>query len=65
MKNKVKLNRETSHNWKYENKKYMKELTKFFDLAEQIKDKHLKEEIVGQMLRCDLELTKYAEEILR
>ncbi len=65
MKNKVKLNRETNHNWKYENKRYMKELTKFFDLAEQIEDKHLKEEIVGQMLRCDLELTKYAEEILR
>lgn len=65
MKNKINLELEANHNWKYESKRYMKELTKFFDLAEQIKDQHLKEEIIAQMLRCDLELTKYAEEILK
>ena len=61
MKNKIKLNEELNHNWKYENKLYMKELTKFLDLTEQIKDEHLREEIIGHMLRCDMELTIYAE----
>ena len=53
---------EENHNWKYENKQYLKELTKFMDLTEQIKDKELREEIITQMLRCYMELTKFAEE---
>ena len=57
---------EENHNWKYENKQYLKELTKFMDLTEQIKDKELREEIITQMLRCDMELTKFAvEKILK
>ena len=35
---------------------------RFMDLTEQIKDKELREEIITQMLRCDMELTKFAEE---
>lgn len=50
------------HNWKFENKQYIKELTRFMDLAEQINDKELKEQIITQMLRCDMELTKFVEE---
>ncbi len=53
---------EENHNWKYENKQYLKELTRFMDLTEQIKDEELREEIIIQMLRCDMELTKFAEE---
>ena len=53
---------EEKHNWKFENKQYLRELTKFMDLTEQIKDKELKEQITTQMLRCDMELTKFAEE---
>ena len=53
---------EEKHNWKFENKQYLRELTKFMDLTEQIKDKELKEQIITQMLRCDMELTKLAEE---
>ena len=34
---------EEKHNWKFENKQYLRELTKFMDLTEQIKDKELKE----------------------
>ena len=49
---------EEKHNWKFENKQYLRELTKFMDLTEQIKDKELKEQIITQMLRCDMELTK-------
>ena len=29
------------------------------------KDKELKEQIITQMLRCDMELTKFAEEKIR
>lgn len=53
---------EEKHNWKFENKQYLRELTKFMDLTEQIKDQELKEQIITQMLKCDMELTKFAEE---
>ena len=58
----MKNTREEHHNWKFENKQYLNELTRFMDLTEQIKDKELKEKIIAQMLRCDMELTKFAEE---
>ncbi len=58
----MKNTREENHNWKFENKQYLNELTRFMDLTEQIKDKELKEQIITQMLRCDMELTKFAEE---
>ena len=58
----MKNTREENHNWKFENKQYLNELTRFMDLTEQIKDKELKEKIIAQMLRCDMELTKFAEE---
>lgn len=58
----MKNTREENHNWKFENKQYLNELTRFMDLTEQIKDKELKEKIITQMLRCDMELTKFAEE---
>ena len=58
----MKNTREEKHNWKFENKQYLNELTRFMDLTEQIKDKELKEKIIAQMLRCDMELTKFEEE---
>ena len=58
----MKNTRDENHNWKFENKQYLNELTRFMDLTEQIKDKELKEKIIAQMLRCDMELTKFAEE---
>ena len=58
----MKNTREENHNSKFENKQYLNELTRFMDLTEQIKDKELKEQIITQMLRCDMELTKFAEE---
>ena len=58
----MKNTREENHNWTFENKQYLNELTRFMDLTEQIKDKELKEKIIAQMLRCDMELTKFAEE---
>ena len=58
----MKNTREENHNWKFENKQYLNELTRFMDLTEQIKDKELKEKIIAQMLRWDMDLTKFAEE---
>ena len=58
----MKNTREENHNWKFENKQYLNELTRFMDLTEQIKDKEFKEQIITQMLRCVMELTKFAEE---
>ena len=49
----MKNTREENHNWKFENKQYLNELTRFMDLTEQIKDKELKEKIIAQMLRCE------------
>ena len=39
----MKNTREENHNWKFENKQYLNELTRFMELTEQIKDKELKE----------------------
>ena len=44
----MKNTREENHNWKFENKQYLNELTRFMDLTEQIKDKELKEQIITQ-----------------
>jgi len=52
-------------NWKLQNKKYLLELEKFLDRAENIKDEELKREIVMQMLRIDNELTTFAEEMFQ
>ena len=54
---KIKDNKE----WKEKNKVYLKELQNFFDKADNIEDKNLKQLIIGQMLRCDDVLTKIAE----
>lgn len=50
-------------NWKAESQKYLKELQKFLDKAENIQNEDLRKEIIFQMLRCDNELTKLAEEM--
>lgn len=59
--NEIEENRE----WKEKNKTYLKELEKFFDKVENIKDEELKNNITNQMLRCDKVLTEIAEEMFR
>lgn len=49
-------------NWKKESQSYLNELQKFLDKASNIQNQELKEEIIIQMLKCDDELTKLAEE---
>lgn len=46
--------------WKNQNKKYLKALEKFLDKAENIKDRKLRDEIIGAALKCDKILTDIA-----
>lgn len=49
-------------NWKSKSEAYLNAIQKFLDKAENIENEELKEEIIIQMLKCDQELTKLAEE---
>ena len=46
--------------WKEKNQKYLKELEKFLDIADNIREEGLKQDIIIQMLRCDEILTNLA-----
>lgn len=46
---------------KIKNEKYLKELQKFFDLADNIKNEKLKKRIIYQMLKCDEIITQIYE----
>ena len=52
-------------NWKNLNKEYLFELQKFLDLADNIDNEKLIQEIINQMLKCDKCLTNIAEKILK
>lgn len=49
--------------WKNKNTQYLFELQKFLDLADNIKEKELRDLIVGQMIKCDNCITRLAEKI--
>jgi hypothetical protein len=51
--------------WKNKNTKYLFELQKFLDLADNIEDESLKKLIINQMLKCDKCITNLAEEIFK
>ena len=50
--------------WKEKNQKYLLELQKFLDKAENINDIELKQSIINQMLKCDKVLTELAEKMI-
>lgn len=52
-------------NWKASSQKYLKELQAFLDKAENIENEELRKEIIFQMLKCDNELTVFAEKIFK
>lgn len=58
------INGETEEDWKYTNDKYLFELQKFLDIAENIEDEDLQTIVIDQMLRCDKSLTKAVKEML-
>lgn len=51
--------------WKNKNTKYLFELQKFLDLADNIEDENLRKLIINQMLKCDKCITNLAEEIFK
>ena len=53
-----------SRKWKEKNEKYLFELQKFLDLAENINDEKLRFSLISQMLKCDEVLTKLAEDMI-
>lgn len=59
------INEETEENWKYTNDKYLFELQKFLDIAENIEDEYLQNIIIEQMIKCDRSLTNIAEEMFK
>ena len=62
--NKNKENLETKNKIekrKVKNKSYLKELQKFFDLADNIENEKLRKRIIYQMLKCDETITKIYE----
>ena len=62
MKNDNNKNMKIYKDWKDSNQKYLNEIQKFLDKADNIESEELKEEIIIQMLKCDEILTKIAEE---
>lgn len=58
-------NMELDEDWKKEGKRYLQELQKFLDKAENIENEELRKEIIIQMLKCDDELTKLANEKIK
>ena len=56
------INMEIDREWKKKSKSYLRELQKFLDKADNIENEELKRDVIIQMLKCDDELTKLAEE---
>lgn len=58
-------NMKLDEDWKKEGKRYLQELQKFLDKAENIENEELRKEVIIQMLKCDDELTKLANEKIK
>lgn len=62
--NKIAIKRKIEEKeWKNKNPKYLFELQKFLDIAENIQEETLRKEVINQMLRCDKTITELAEDI--
>jgi len=51
--------------WKEKNERYLFELQKFLDIADNISDEELKNRLITQMIKCDKVLTELAEEMIK
>ena len=63
-KKKKKADVQIDREWKEKNKEYIRELERFLDRSDAIKDESTRLAIVTQMLKCDEVLTKICEEKL-
>lgn len=57
----TKENTPNNRDWKEKNKRYLIQLQKFLDAVDSIKEEELRNNIITQMLKCDLILTELAE----
>ena len=57
----TKENTPNNRDWKEKNKRYLIQLQKFLDAVDSIKEEELRNNIIAQMLKCDLILTELAE----
>lgn len=51
----------SNRDWKEKNKRYLNQLQRFLDAADSIEREELRNNIIGQMLKCDMILTELAE----
>ena len=56
---------QNEYSWKIKNKRYLFELQKFLDLADNIADEKLKKDILYQFTRYDKTITEIAEEMIK
>lgn len=56
---------QNEYSWKIKNKRYLFELQKFLDLADNIADEKLKKDILYQFTQYDKTITEIAEEMIK
>lgn len=56
-----KENTPSNKDWKEKNKGYLRQLQRFLDTADNIKDEDLKGRVINEMLKCDMILTQLAQ----
>lgn len=57
----TKENAPSKRDWKEKNKGYLRQLQRFLDVADNIKEEDLKRNVISEMLKCDMILTELAE----
>lgn len=60
----MKANANCHQGWKTNDKTYIKELQKMFDIIENVKDEDLRNRIIMQYLKCDKTITELAEKLI-
>ncbi len=51
----------TNKDWKEKNKGYLRQLQRFFDVADNIEREDLRKTVIAEMLKCDMILTELAQ----
>ena len=60
----MKANANGNQDWKINDKNYIRELQKMFDIIENVTDEELRNRIIIQYLKCDKIITELAEKLI-
>lgn len=60
----MKVNANCNQGWKINDKNYIRELQKMFDIIENVTDEELRNRIIIQYLKCDKIITELAEKLI-